>query len=693
MANLLLHVNGWNSGWSGNWANVDDPVSAPDGQTVTTSTSGASVTFDVESVTGTISDADFVSGISVELRSRKYAELTAEPPEVEIAIEVLIGGISQGTESRFQVSNFQNRTLTNAGWDSDWTEAQLNGMQIRATATKIAGIGAWTAYIDCIDINVAYVAPVVAEPAAATLNLAGKAPNLVQEGQRVPSAAALVLGGTVAVVNNTISVPTGALDVSGQVAFVAPNVTQVQPNAWDSGWPVGFVANIDDPTSNPDGQYISTGFVNDVTFIDFENPSGITEADTVLSVSLVVRARGVAQTEPELGFASIEAELYVSGSLVGPTKTLFNLPTSFVNRSLSDTAWNQDWTPTQLNSMQVRLKSGGPLAEDWYVDGIDLIIEYDPQSPLIMRPPVGTLSLASAAPSTSQGFYFVPAVEALTFTEYIPDLTSTLEHKPGPDELMFSMQVPVRLVNHVPAPAVEALTLNGQLPVRLDEGSETPTEETLALAGKVPTLGRTANHTAYPSLGTITSFLEVAGAEEPGKANRIVQHEQLNFSIDTFTLDQTTNSWRLMPQGAASLTGYAPSLDSYSLPIAAEVLVLTGKAPGSSGNLNITAPVLTLTFASVAPQTVQDFLQLELLGYAPTMDFGLTTTELALILQGYVPNSLNATRLVPETTLSLAGQAPTLEVTKSKIGDPTLISLTTRYDIEFIAAPTDILIE
>lgn len=692
MAVLLLHVNGWDSGWTGNWANVDDPVSAPDGQVVYTPLTSPPAIFDVTSVTGTISDADVVAGVSLVVRTRAVPDDGTEPAEVDLDAEILIGGISQGTDTvNFLSESFSNENMSDAGWNSDWTEAQLNGMQVRVTARKVGGLGTWTAYIDCIDINVTYYAPILAEPDRLPMVLAGKAPNVLQEGQIVPPAGALVLGSDPAVVDYGIAVATGVLIATGQVAYVAPNLAQIQPNAWDDGWPVGFVANIDEPTGTPDGQYISTSTNNDITFVDFDNPSTIVEADTVLGIAVTVRARGVAASLPEPGEANLDVDLYIEGGSVGPTKTIVDLPTGFVNRTFTDVAWNQDWTPTQLNSLQIRLQSRGSLAEDWYVDGIDVVVEYDPQSPLSASPPVGSLSLASVAPDATHVFFITPAIETLALTEYAPSFLHTSLHHPGPDELRFSTQVPVTLVDHRFEPAREVLTLTGQLPVRLDEGSETPAEDTLVLTGKIPTLGRTANHTFFPPPGALLSFLEVAGTEETGETNRIVQHEQLNFSfLDVPTIDITEHFWRIMPLGTASLTGYAPSLNSYTLVVGAGTLTLTGQTPAESGNSIITVDEATLVFGSVAPQTATDFLQLELLGYAPTLDFGLASTEGALVLQGYALNSLNASRLVPETALTLAGQAPTSDRTTSVIGHPKTVSLTTRYDIEFIATPSDI---
>jgi hypothetical protein len=79
-----------------------------------------------------IADADTVTQVRIFVR----ATLNASDPDNNIQVALLIGGTSQNVgspETGHLTGSFVTYTLTDSGWDSDWSASQLAGMQVRLT--------------------------------------------------------------------------------------------------------------------------------------------------------------------------------------------------------------------------------------------------------------------------------------------------------------------------------------------------------------------------------------------------------------------------------------------------------------------------------------------------------------------------------------------------------------------------------
>ena len=160
MATETLNVSGLSASDSGNFSgnvtDIDEAVGSADGNVMSSSTNGEGETLrvaltDVVSVT----DGDTVSNVSVTLRCS--APGTGNN---SFDVELFIGGTSQGSANTGQVTgslaNYSG--LNNAGWNSDWTAAQLNGAEILITCAQ-NGKGVNTQYnVDCLDVIVTYSA-------------------------------------------------------------------------------------------------------------------------------------------------------------------------------------------------------------------------------------------------------------------------------------------------------------------------------------------------------------------------------------------------------------------------------------------------------------------------------------------------------------------------------------------------------
>lgn len=134
MATETLRPNGDNAGWStGGWADVDEGMPGDDDTTKVTETArNTAMLFDLTA--SAITDADTVNSVTVEMRAR--CDLASG--DSDIAVQIYIGGVAQGAQVQLGVtSSWASYTgLNDAGWNSDWTAAQLAGMQVEIDTTQ-----------------------------------------------------------------------------------------------------------------------------------------------------------------------------------------------------------------------------------------------------------------------------------------------------------------------------------------------------------------------------------------------------------------------------------------------------------------------------------------------------------------------------------------------------------------------------
>jgi hypothetical protein len=115
-----------------------------------------------------IVDADTVTQVRIFVR----ATLNASDPDNNIEVALIIGGTSQNVgspETGHLTGSFVTYTLTDSGWDSDWTAAQLAGMQVRLTSEQGGMPAAYDVDVSEVEVEVTYTEASVDEMSAQSM--------------------------------------------------------------------------------------------------------------------------------------------------------------------------------------------------------------------------------------------------------------------------------------------------------------------------------------------------------------------------------------------------------------------------------------------------------------------------------------------------------------------------------------------
>lgn len=159
MAADKLNINGWDAGWpTGSVANVDEPVGSADGALIAATSENDTVLLDLTSTT--VVDGDTVTAVDIVVRIREGAGSAGNN---RIGVEFLIGGVVQGSRqnSANMSTTFANVSFSDANWDVDWTQAQLDGAQVRLTAVQQGKNESAVWEVDCLDVDIVFtLAPV-----------------------------------------------------------------------------------------------------------------------------------------------------------------------------------------------------------------------------------------------------------------------------------------------------------------------------------------------------------------------------------------------------------------------------------------------------------------------------------------------------------------------------------------------------
>jgi len=702
MATEKLNISGWDSGWpTGFVSNVDEPIASADGSVVSTGLARDTVIFDLTDVVD-IDDAGTVTGVTITIRARQSYTIFRDG---EFDVNFLIDGVSQGPGLTVDTlgTSLSNLVYVSAFWNQDWTVAQLNGAQVSVRTTNIGEVDDQTWSIDCIDVDVTYDPPLAITPDAEALALAGKVPlatTTLDHVWKAPAAETLALSGQAPTLDLSIATPVNATQLNGKPAYVNALTMQLQPNGWDSGWPTGFLANVDEPTASADGSTISTTLSGDAVTFDLDNVTGtIVDADDVLSVSVVLRAAGSAALweegpEPISFPANVWVEVLIGGVSQGViTQTL---SASQQNYTLTDSDWDQDWTVSQLNGMQVRVTSLFGDVVVFAIDAIDVIVEYANQSPLSASPGVVTRSLTGAAPSLKYDRFIGPAAETLTLNEQTPSLLRSYNERPFEVQRRLNPKLPFRIVDFIRQPSVGGVVIDGKAETLTVNHLASPAAETLALTGQVPVSAAVADHVANPPRRELVLEPESVLVPVTNSAAFIVPRVKQYLTGKVPTASTTRHVWENPAVGGLTLSGQANSLaGSVGRTPALGTLSLGGQAP-----LVVRGTVLTMNNASLTLSGGQPQLgllpdALALAGQAPTLDYTVALALGTLTLTGKAPPVVLVSATMPETgTLTLSGKVPTLGFsTQLTPGLPGLISLSVDYGIELIGTPTDIVVD
>jgi hypothetical protein len=703
MATEKLNINGWDAGWpTGLLSNVDEAIADADAQTVGTNITGDVVIFDLDPTA--LIDGDEVTDVGITVRAT-CSGLGFDLGYLDV--ELLIGGAAQGAAQRTSsMVGTQNHVLSSASWDSDWTQAQLEGMQVRVTTVLTGGNGdtpTWT--IDCIDVDVTYT-PSVVPTAAATLAIASEVPVATVSADSPvfsPAAAAVSIAGQSPPLGLALPVAEVDIRVRPTPSYVNPLQLRLNPTGWDNGWPTGFLSNIDEPVASADGQTISSTTQNEAVTLDFAGAaSTITATDTVIDVQFLVRAR-----QPSIPAAyGLNSVVYIGGApLISGAQKIY--PTfsdepfewDIISQNGFDDGQPVPWTAAELEQLQIKFLYGNnTVGTETFIDAVDAIITYSPQSPLIITPPTAELTVAGYAPVSKYDVTTEPLLGTLTLAGQAVDYRRTDSAITEEDALTLTGLTPVYRVDFLPLPLLGTLALTGEANVKVVNHLALPAATSLVLAGEIPVSEATADWVTLPARVALTLAPE-APLRQDG-INDLVGPLVGSAVVAGYvpTLDVTFDRIAYPAQAAVVLAGVAPTaVKSQVTELPGSVaLSLAANVPVSSIKTIIPVSEVDLSFASVRPQLGGLNAELTLATQLPLRVVGKLAAPAAtsLTLAGQTPIRIYNDPTPLSAYIQLAGYAPTL--TFSTIlapGGQGLISVTVDYSIEIIATPTNILLE
>ena len=146
------------------------------------------------------------------------------------------------------------------------------------------------------------------------------------------------------------------------------------PNGDDSGWPTGAFADIDEGIASADAAVMSTTIDDNVLIVDLTTTT-ITDADTVNSVTVKVHGRSTGSG----GKDTFTVDFQIGGVDQGGPQVTADLTGSHATYTLTDAAWDSDWTAAQLNGATLKIQAtqtGKPTAATWEIDAIDVDVDY-----------------------------------------------------------------------------------------------------------------------------------------------------------------------------------------------------------------------------------------------------------------------------------------------------------------------------
>lgn len=142
-------VNNWDAG---TFADVDQGVDTPN-DTLTMSDAsleGEIVTFDIAD--SIIEDADTVTNVTIRTRAQRGSNSGDS-----LGLDLLIGGVPQGAkEDRVLTTALDDVDTNNAGWNSDWSASQLDGLQVRMTTLQTGMPGVVDITVSEVEVVITY---------------------------------------------------------------------------------------------------------------------------------------------------------------------------------------------------------------------------------------------------------------------------------------------------------------------------------------------------------------------------------------------------------------------------------------------------------------------------------------------------------------------------------------------------------
>jgi hypothetical protein len=448
---------------------------------------------------------------------------------------------------------------------------------------------------------------------------------------------------------------------------------------WD-----GFVSNIDEPLSAPDGSVMDTTVANRVFRATLTAPVDVRDVDTVTNVYVKARTLGWDQT---LGPVRLFGGIVVSDVHRGHQSIIVD--NTFTTKTFNHPDWNVDWTVTQLNQMSVEFLAG-PIGIDeggyMAIDTVEVEVHYTVPPPIEVDPDVYAAIISGQAPTARYDQFARPAIDTRSLVTDVPTTRHDDVQRPDPNVLILATPLPTILTKFLRPVPSSTLSLTGTESVL--PGDALVAEGAAALAGKTPTV-------------TVTESVFI-------DFDRILEQTVLLLETHDVGVDDFA---RIVSPAVLTLTGRLPTTvvtDNYTVsPAAGSLTYATGTPVANRGatflvpeeTLVLTGykvsqvlpvPVGSMTFVGKQPVLFTEFTVLEIDGKIPVLGTTIPVLGTALAIGSEAPLVENATAIVPEGALVLAPTTVTLSYASVLLaGDPGLISLTTRYDVEHIATPAD----
>jgi len=161
MAEEKLQINAINAVWtgaSGAVADIDEAIADADAAIYGPGPQDDVADFGMTATSGSISDSATITNIDIEVRV--LDDGTAGTSLLDVIL--VIAGTPRGTTQITTTATMTNFQVGNAGWDVDWTKAQLDGAEIRLTPTQSGMPGTNQVDLDCAEIIITFTPPALA---------------------------------------------------------------------------------------------------------------------------------------------------------------------------------------------------------------------------------------------------------------------------------------------------------------------------------------------------------------------------------------------------------------------------------------------------------------------------------------------------------------------------------------------------
>lgn len=161
MAGVTVNVNSIDSSaWSspsGAATDIDEAIASADGSTYSAGADSGGSALVLGFGSPGLSDSDTITQVDVTVRTSDGGSAG----NTQLDVELLIGGSTQGTVSTGNTTGSLANygPLNTAGWNSDWSQTQLDGLQVRLTPTESGMPGTNLPALDCVDVDITYTPP------------------------------------------------------------------------------------------------------------------------------------------------------------------------------------------------------------------------------------------------------------------------------------------------------------------------------------------------------------------------------------------------------------------------------------------------------------------------------------------------------------------------------------------------------